>query len=192
MNEPKLSKPELRRIMRQRRQAVPQVQRDNAAGCLAQHVATLPGWKSATKIALYLASNGEADPCGIVKALRNSGRTPYLPIIQEDKSLLFAPWRESATLVANRYGILEPQAESCPAEELEIIVLPLVAWDEQGHRLGMGGGYYDRSLADAQNVMKVGLALELQRVEALTIEPWDIRLDFVATERALIQCQGEN
>jgi 5-formyltetrahydrofolate cyclo-ligase len=74
---------------------------------------------------------------------------------------------------------------------LDIILLPLVAWDTQGHRLGMGGGYYDRSLAGVQNVIKVGLALELQKVEALVTEPWDIRMDFVATENGLIQCQGE-
>jgi 5-formyltetrahydrofolate cyclo-ligase len=55
----------------------------------------------------------------------------------------------------------------------------------------MGGGYYDRSLAGVQNVIKVGLALELQKVEALVTEPWDIRMDFVATENGLIQCQGE-
>ncbi|MBT5006055.1 MAG: 5-formyltetrahydrofolate cyclo-ligase [Halieaceae bacterium] len=191
MSKPNFSKLELRRVLRQRRRALPQAHRANTARQLVRSVKTLLEWSSASKIALYMASDGEADPAEIAKALRHSGKTPYLPIIQEDKSLRFAPWTETATLVANRYGILEPQTTSCTAAELDIILLPLVAWDTQGHRLGMGGGYYDRSLAGVQNVIKVGLALELQKVEALVTEPWDIRMDFVATENGLIQCQGE-
>ncbi|MEP4148970.1 MAG: 5-formyltetrahydrofolate cyclo-ligase [Halioglobus sp.] len=192
MHELHHSKLKLRRHMRQLRRALTQNQRDRAAIELARHVTALPGWDNASKVALYLPSDGEADPSLIEKALRSSGKAPYLPVIQADNSLLFAPWEESGQLQKNRFGIPEPQTATSNADELEIILLPLVAWDAQGQRLGMGGGYYDSSLAAASNVIKVGVAFELQRVDALVTEPWDIRMDFIATESRLIECQGKD
>ena len=178
--------------MRQLRRALTQKQRDRAAIELARHITALPGWDNACKVALYLPSDGEADPSLVEKALRSCGKAPYLPVIQQDNSLLFAPWEESGELRENRFGIPEPQTATRKADELEIILLPLVAWDAQGQRLGMGGGYYDRTLAAATNVIKVGVAFELQRVDALVTDPWDIRMDFIATESTLIECQGKD
>lgn len=192
MHDTRQSKPDLRRLMRQRRQALSEDDRAQAALSLTQHALALEAWQGASKIALYLANDAEADPSLLAKALRHAGKTPFLPVIQQDNSLRFAPWVESSELRDNRFGIPEPQTPAIRAEELDIIVLPLVAWDIQGNRLGMGGGFYDRSLSGAYDVLKVGLAYELQRVETLPTEPWDIRLNFVATEAALVQCQGKN
>ena len=191
MQKPHQSKSELRRQMRQRRRTVPQRQRDLAAIALARNVAEIPGWDDASKVAIYFPSDGEADPSQVAKALRQSGRAPYLPIIQQDDRLLFAPWEESGKLQENRYGIPEPQTTACSADELQLILLPLVAWGVKGQRLGMGGGYYDRSLATAVHVIKVGVAFDIQRDDDLVTDPWDIRMDFIATESALIECQDK-
>jgi 5-formyltetrahydrofolate cyclo-ligase len=99
--------------------------------------------------------------------------------------------RPGATLVANRFGIPEPDvapAELLEPGEMAAIVLPLVAFDARCHRVGMGGGWYDRSLAPARDAadrpLLVGVGYELQRVDALTPADWDVPLDAVCTETA--------
>ena len=117
--------------------------------------------------------------------------TYCLPLLHEDGSLRFAPWRAGDALVTNRYGIPEPDvasANALRAEDMALIVLPLVGFDANGHRLGMGGGWYDRSLAfrhaDAAPPWLVGAAFETQRLDAIATEAWDVRLDAACTEAA--------
>ena len=83
-----------------------------------------------------------------------------------------------------------PAAARRSANELDIIFLPLVGWDEFGNRLGMGGGFYDRTLAGVRQPLLVGLAHDCQRAERVPREAWDISMDFVATGSALVRCQG--
>ena len=116
--------------------------------------------------------------------------TYCLPLLHEDGSLRFAPWRAGDALVTNRYGIPEPDvasANALRAEDMALIVLPLVGFDANGHRLGMGGGWYDRSFAFRANRPApphlVGAAFELQRSDAIETAPWDIPLDAACTER---------
>ena len=151
-------------------------------------------WPGAGRIALYLAADAEVDPAPLAAAARSAGKDLFLPVIEADDSLSFARWREGAQLLPNRFGIPEPAADEqrCPARELDIIFLPLVGWDGSGMRLGMGGGFYDRSLEGVVGPLRVGLAYALQERPALPAEPWDARLDYVATEIALVACRGEN
>ena len=113
-------------------------------------------------------------------------------MIQQDKSLTFALWQEGDALVPNRYEIPEPtdHASTCSPSELDIVFMPLVAWDPSGTRLGMGGGFYDRTLANSQGALRVGLAYSVQEVEQLPQEDWDVRLNAVVTEASLVYCQG--
>lgn len=114
-----------------------------------------------------------------------------LPVLHDDGCLRFAPWRPGAPLVANRYGIPEPdvaeQALLHPTE-LALAVVPLVAFDRACHRLGMGGGWYDRSFAfrheRAAPPFLVGAAFALQGVDRLEAAAWDVALDAVCTETA--------
>ena len=177
--------------MRARRRALPAEERQAAALAIARHTCTAPGWEQALRIALYLPADGEADPLPLVDSLRAAGKSIFLPVIRNDNSLGFAPWEADASLITNRFGIDEPTTRQRPATEMDIVLLPLVAWSVRGDRLGMGGGFYDRSLAQAGNVIKVGLAYEFQRVTRLASEAWDVALDFVATESALHNCQGD-
>ena len=192
MPEAKQTKSQLRSDLRQRRQGLSQEQQLQAARAVVRQVATLPLWQDAQRIALYLAADGEIDTGPLAESARGLGKQLFLPIIHADQRLSFAAWERGTRLVSNRYGIPEPPSgsERCPPEALEIIFLPLVAWDKSGHRLGMGGGFYDRTLDGIKGPLRVGLAHAVQQVASVPHDPGDIALNFVATDTALYRCTG--
>lgn len=114
-----------------------------------------------------------------------------LPVLGSAQAMCFAPWKPGDALASNRFGIPEPDVDPsmllAPAD-LALVVMPLVAFDDQGHRLGMGGGHYDRSFAfrneQAAPPWLVGAAFCEQRLDAIPPQPWDIPMDAVCTERA--------
>jgi 5-formyltetrahydrofolate cyclo-ligase len=178
----------LRTELRERRRAIPAARRIAAAEALAQRLLALPFAPRSGAVAGYWAMDGEI--ALHVWQLRLPPDTTYcLPILNEDGLLRFAPWRAGEALVANRHGIPEPEdtRSALPAEAMSMIVLPLTGFDAQGHRLGMGGGWYDRSLAfratqHSAPPWLVGAGFAAQRVDALEPEPWDIALDAICTE----------
>ena len=142
-------------------------------------------------IAIYLSNDGELDTSLLIKELWSLNHTVYLPIIHpfNGANLLFQRYEKNSPMRANRYGILEPKlncSQICPLPALDYLLMPLVAFDKQGNRLGMGGGFYDRTLArlHEQNWQKpqlIGLAHECQKVDALPIESWDVPLKTIIT-----------
>lgn len=142
-------------------------------------------------IAIYLSNDGELDTSLLIKELWNLNHVVYLPIIHpfNGANLLFQRYEKNSPMRANRYGILEPKlncSQICPLPALDYLLMPLVAFDKQGNRLGMGGGFYDRTLArlHEQNWQKpqlIGLAHECQKVDALPIESWDVPLETIIT-----------
>ncbi|MEM8561089.1 MAG: 5-formyltetrahydrofolate cyclo-ligase [Pseudomonadota bacterium] len=183
-------KPELRRQMRQRRRALGVAVRQNAAKAAAQHIHKLPSWSRAQRVALYLAQDGELDTAVLAEVCRKDGKQLYLPVIDSSASMQFAAWAEDTALEINRYGIEQPNrsAERCAPENLDIAIVPLVAWDASGGRLGMGGGFYDRAFADIDRPVMLGAAFEIQQLRRIERDVWDIPLDFVLTESDLYQC----
>ncbi len=188
---PPADKSTLRAQLRQARRDLGVELRDQLATQAAGLLQQLPGWQQARKVAVYMAADGELDPAAIAGRGRSEGKQLYLPVIQPDSSLLFAPWHTGAQLLPNRYGIPEPQTAAEPAASLDILFMPLVGWDPSGTRLGMGGGYYDRSLQHAGAVLKVGLGFDVQRADALPRDGWDIALDYIVTGESLIRAGGE-
>jgi 5-formyltetrahydrofolate cyclo-ligase len=176
----------LRDTLRERRRQLPPVARIAAAEALSARLLGLPFAPRAGHVAGYWAMDGEI--ALHVWQLRLPPDVRYcLPILGDDNLLRFAPWRPGEPLVANRFGIPEPAgAEALPAAAMSMIVLPLVGFDSVGQRLGMGGGWYDRSLAFRRDRTAppwlVGAGFSVQRVEALPSEPWDVPLDAVCTE----------
>ncbi|RLA47315.1 MAG: 5-formyltetrahydrofolate cyclo-ligase [Gammaproteobacteria bacterium] len=187
MSDSDLSKIQLRRTLRHRRQSLSVEQQAVAAQAVSRHIAHLPGWRTAQRIALYLAADGEIETTPLSELGRAQRKQLFLPVIQDDDSLCFAAWLPDSPLFANRFGIPEPPAHAsrCPAEDLDIIFLPLVGWDLQGGRLGMGGGFYDRTLADIAGPLLVGLAHANQQVDCIPREQWDISLNFIVSDAAL-------
>ena len=192
MSERLPDKGRLRCELRNRRRALSEQAQRSAALAAASHVTRLPGWDGATCIALYLASDGEIDTAPLTAICRKAGKQLFLPVIEPDNSLLFRQWQATDPLTPNRFGIAEPPAGSplCPPSALDIIIMPLVAWDRSGARLGMGGGFYDRTLEGVSRPLKVGLSHALQEVGRLPRDNWDVALDFVVTDTALHCCRG--
>jgi 5-formyltetrahydrofolate cyclo-ligase len=191
MPDPSLSKSQLRSALRHRRQALSSDQQRLAAQAVSGHIVQLPQWRTAQRIALYLTADGEIDTTPLSALGRAQHKQLFLPVIEADNSLRFAEWRPDSVLSKNRFGIPEPpaQARHCPAQDLDIIFLPLVGWDLQGGRLGMGGGFYDRTLAGITGPLLVGLAHANQQVECIPREEWDISLNFIASDAALHFCK---
>ena len=180
----------LRRELRQRRRDLPAATRIAAANALADRLLALPFLPSSGHVAGYWAMDGEIGLHAFQLRLPPT-LTYCLPLLHADESLRFAPWRAGAPLVTNRFGIPEPDIDpddALPASEMAMLVLPLVGFDARGARLGMGGGWYDRSLAfrhaRAAPPWLVGAAFAVQQVDALPLEAWDVRLDAVCSEAA--------
>jgi 5-formyltetrahydrofolate cyclo-ligase len=143
-----------------------------------------------TRVALYLPTDGEVDLSGAADEVAGRGWQVLLPVIGPARSMSFAPWSPGSPLVANRYGIPEPAhdvGDLVAAQELDVVVLPCVAVDRSGHRLGFGAGYYDRALADAAATQRIGVAFEVQVVDRIDPAPWDVPLDVVVTEAGVIR-----
>ena len=191
MRDTNPSKAELRSTMRQRRRNLDPLQQDTAAIAVAKSATELPNWQQARRIALYLATDGELDTQPLASLARNTGKQLFLPVIDSEDSLHFAAWQTDRPLINNRYHIAEPDthAPRCSIAELDIIFLPLVAWDRSGGRLGMGGGFYDRALSGVSGPLLVGLAHTLQRVEQVPRENWDIKMDYMATDAGILNCR---
>lgn len=194
MNQATDFKKNLRRQMRQKRRHLTATeQRQHARGLLST-IRQLTQFRRSHTIALYLASDGEISPAQIIQYCRKLGKRCFLPVLHpvRHNRLWFIEYTPKTALNANIYGIQEPaliQAPRRPAWALDLVLLPLVAFDEEGGRLGMGGGYYDRTFAFKQGWRQgrgtrlIGLAHDLQKVTRLNTESWDIPLEGVATEK---------
>lgn len=185
-------KVELRRTLRQRRATLTKQQQLTAAADLQHAIRKLTAWSAATRIALYIARDGEIDTALLARQARKSDKDVFLPVIGPDKSLTFALWQPQDNLQDNHYNIPEPapDARRCALAQLDILFLPLVGWDEGGRRLGMGGGFYDRTLATEAGPVLVGLAHECQRLERVPVTEQDVSMDFVATDASLHHCKA--
>lgn len=195
MTEPApLSRPQLRRKLRQTRRALTGSQQRQAAHGLYRQLAQHALFRRARHLSLYLPTDGEIDPRLLLRAAQRRGKATYLPVLSAwpRTKMVFQRIRPGEKLRPNRFRILEPRAN--PARQrkiwtLDLVLLPLVGFDQEGGRLGMGGGFYDRSLAylaRRQSWRKptlLGLAHECQKVERLDQASWDVPLQGTVTDR---------
>jgi 5-formyltetrahydrofolate cyclo-ligase len=186
-------KKRLRQDFKAKRLTISAPQRMQTAEAIAQQLTQLPEWLDANYIAGYWATQGEV-PLHIVQMRVQAPKVWCLPIIQTDSRLKFAPWRSGDALVSNQYGIPEPDispTSALEASSISIILLPLLAYTRSGARLGMGGGYYDRSLAfrnkQSAPPLLIGVAYSEQEAGSLPSEEWDIKLDVLINEREVLR-----
>lgn len=184
----------LRQTVRQSRRALSVAEQNQFALEAAQRMLTLPEVIRAQNIALFLSFDGELDTTPLIHALWQANKAVYLPVLHPFSrgNLLFLRYSETTPLIRNRLKILEPQLDVrqvLPIAELDILVTPLVAFDSKGQRLGMGGGFYDRTLQNWQqhHFYPVGLAHDCQWVSELPTETWDIPLPAIVTPSRLWQ-----
>lgn len=185
---------QLRQQLRQQRQALSPAKRDQAGAQVAARLQALPEFQQARMIASYASFAGELPTCTIHQQL-GAGQRLALPVLHPvvGKHLLFLEITDSTRWQPNRYGINEPELRCdrvVPLAQLQIMLVPLVGFDASGQRLGMGGGYYDRTLAAWQRgelpqLLTIGLGYDFQLCEALPHEPWDVPLQLVVTPSKL-------
>ncbi len=160
---------------------------------------TYPPFRYARRIAFYLAADGELDPLPLLHHACRLGKRCYLPVLHPHghRRLWFAPWRPGEPLAANRYGIPEPLWQRTGwlhPRVLDLVLVPLVAFDAACHRMGMGAGYYDRTFAWKLAAPAwigprlVGYGYEQQRVPSLRVRSWDVPLEAVITECRIHRC----
>lgn len=191
-------KNELRRRLRAQRTRLSSEERTAAAHDLCDHAVSTRLFLACRRIACYLPNNGEIDPRPIIERIQRMNKTCYLPVLSRlgHDRLWFAAYTPGVALKPNRFGIPEPDVPSAQlvrARELDLILMPLVAVDRDGNRLGMGGGFYDRSLEFLRHRTRwhkphlLGLAYDFQRLEneRLPVQPWDIPLAGVITDRGV-------
>lgn len=187
MNAALAAKQAMRAAMRARRLALPaDVQRAAAAQIAGTHSGVFgpPG----CCVAGYVPIRGEIDPGPLMVALHAAGLHLALPRV-DNGTLSFRRHDPDRDLVPGAYGILEPRADA-PAVAPDVLLVPLLAFDQQGGRLGYGAGFYDRAIAGNAQVRTIGLAYAAQEVESVPMEAHDRRLDAILTEAGLIDCRG--
>ncbi|MBB3190109.1 5-formyltetrahydrofolate cyclo-ligase [Halomonas cerina] len=191
----------LRRELRRRRQHLTRRQQRDAAMRLCHRLRQLPEVRRAHRVALYLPNDSEIDPRPLIPWLLTRRRTKvYLPVLKPltHNALWFVHYHAGTPMVSNRFGIPEPctqhgahRARRLPAWALDVILLPLVGFDETGQRMGMGGGFYDRTLAFTREggprPRLIGLAHDCQRVERLPAAPWDVPLDAIVSDIRVVR-----
>lgn len=189
-----MSSRQLRQQLRRQRRSLSTTAARQCAEEMAHRTARYPLVLNSQRVAAYLAADGEIDPWPLLQELWSLGKDIYLPVLTPfDKyKLWFAAFEPGDQLAFNRFGIPEPvRRRLIKPCALDLVLTPLVAFDEAGHRIGMGGGFYDRSFAflnRRQHWHKprlLGLAYELQKLDTIKANSWDIPLHATATEAAI-------
>lgn len=185
--------PSLRQQLRARRRRLTRQQQLDAAEKLGRRLGTQARFQRSQRIGGYLANDGEIDPLEYLHRQLKLGKQVYMPVVPEGLQpltghLLFQRYMGTkGKLAINRFGILEPAYSPKHLIHpmwLDMVLVPLVGYDRAGHRLGMGGGYYDKTLARLtwRKPLLVGLAHTCQETELIP-EAWDIPMDVIVTER---------
>ena len=184
---------DIRKLKRTQRQLLPAEVQQQHSESLCQNIIRHRRYRYSQHIACYLANEGEIDPSPLIEHAWFTNKTVYLPVLSPiNNSLYFAPYEENTRFRNNRFNIAEPicrPSDWIKASQLDLLLLPLVAFDTKGNRIGMGGGFYDRTLAYLRHRQfwkkptLLGLAHEIQKVGQLEAQDWDIPLDGIITEK---------
>ena len=188
----------LRKQMRKRRRMLSDSERRLKAEKLARLISTSRIFQKSRNIAFYLANDGEIDLRPLIKLAWKRKKHCYLPVLGlgHSHSLWFLPYTSATPLYLNSFGIREPRhrrhTRQFKVQSLDLVLMPLVAFDDQGNRLGMGGGFYDRTLAFLHHRRQwrkphlIGTAFSFQKVTPLETRVWDVPMEGVATDEELL------
>jgi 5-formyltetrahydrofolate cyclo-ligase len=180
-----MSKAELRQSALEARRAISHTRLQGLSSRVQENLCAQNEYQKARTVASYVSKDYEVQTTGIIAALLEAGRRVLVPLVDTSTtSLLFFEIRSLGELAPGRFGIPEPSGSGAPVplEESDLLLVPLLAWDDRGHRIGYGRGYFDKALARRGSSIAAGLALESQRVERIPEGPSDVRMDMVVTE----------
>ena len=192
-NNQKPLKQALRKKIKSQRNSLSKLEKQVAAKKLLNQFIRSPEFLKYQHIALYLSNDSEIDTTPIIKKAWSLGKTCYLPVLSPfSKKLTFVKYTPHSPLKKNRYNIPEPyllKQNIRSTWSLDVVLTPLVAFDKNGNRLGMGGGFYDQTFAFKKNrksgkPLLIGLAYNFQQQKKLHVEHWDVCLDKAFTDQA--------
>lgn len=171
----------LRRRMISKRAALAREEQERLSRQICAQIEALDCYKKAETVMIYSAVRGEAD----LRYLGGSGKRLVYPLCAAEGKMLALWPKDEAAFRQGAYSIPEPdplRSREIAPEELDLVICPCTAFDEQGRRLGMGGGYYDRFLPGCTRAVILAAAYEFQKVAELDAQPWDVSMDMVVTE----------
>ncbi len=189
-----------RKQLRAQRRALTESERQERSASVCRELARQPEFRTSKRIAAYLPTDGEVETAALIELAGNMGKQVYLPVLipYRGNRLWFARYEPGMRLVRNRFGIPEPETvhrQRIAPYALDLVLAPLVGFDHKGHRLGMGGGYYDRSFAYLlrrehwRRPHLIGLAYDFQQLPQLPAHSWDVPLTAVVTDSGWHQFQ---
>jgi 5-formyltetrahydrofolate cyclo-ligase len=183
---------QMRQHNRKRRAELGAQQLEQASQALAQKIISLDIYRQTQRLAVYSAVNGEISLDPVIDHALAAGKLVYLPNLDK-QSLRFSPYFREQKMRINSFRLPEPDVgdeQMLQPDQLDLVLAPLVVFDESRNRIGMGGGFYDRSFAMRKDAavslpVLIGVAHDLQKVEQIIPEEWDVRLDMVVTDQAI-------
>jgi 5,10-methenyltetrahydrofolate synthetase len=140
-------------------------------------------------VMIYVSKPPEVITTGIIDSLLRRGTGVVVPIIQTaDCSLRLSYLRDLSALSVSTFSVPEPIGNEIPAspESIGVVVVPMIAYDRSGHRLGYGAGYYDRFLSSSCNMKKIGIAFSCQEIDHVPADENDVRMDVIITEEGVL------
>jgi 5-formyltetrahydrofolate cyclo-ligase len=180
----------LRREMARRCGDLPGAEPGIAGRSMAEMLAASGDWLAGSRVGLFASLPGEPDTRPLFAMLQGAGKAIFLPRCLADGRMEMAQAGRWEDLVPGRFDILEPpqHAVGCPVSSLDLLLMPGVAFDSQGGRLGRGGGFYDRALAGEQTgPRRLGVGFAFQVVERVPVADHDRRVDGLLTERGVVE-----
>ncbi|MEJ2602396.1 MAG: 5-formyltetrahydrofolate cyclo-ligase [Gammaproteobacteria bacterium] len=184
-----------RRAGRLARRALEPAERVRAGDRIESHLAASSLWHAAGRVGLYFARGAEVDLSRLALRAFATAKIVHVPVVGRRGRMRFARVHPDSRLCLNRFGILEPESppEYAPARSLDLVITPLVAFDDDGNRIGMGAGYYDRCFRFLRHRTRwvrpklVGAAFSCQRLNSIPAAPWDVPLFAIATEEGFVR-----
>lgn len=184
---PNADKNAIRKQYRQKRQQLSQGEQARAADALCTRIAALTVYQDAQKIALYQAAHHEINLHPLWLLAESAQKICYMPAINNtDNTLIFLPATPNTPQKYNQFQILEPDISPQKAinpDQIDLMIIPLVAFTPDGKRLGQGAGYYDKTLANTRPRCMIGAAYDFQQHPSLPTDTWDILLDGIMTDK---------
>lgn len=186
----RLVKKELRTRMKSVRRAMPAEARKLRSNAVARNVLALPEWQAAKTVSLYIAMREELDLSLLIDDAVTSKKTVALPRVDDDTDTLHLhAWTRGGALRASAFGVEEPEAHAptVPDSEVDLVIVPALAFDETGQRIGYGAGYYDGLLPRLSSARSVGVAFDFQLIAEVPVEPNDMPVHVVVTDARTIR-----
>lgn len=177
----------LRNEILAKRKAQDEGERKAKSHLILQHLVNLEEFRKAKVVAIYLSVNGEVETSEVIKWANQEGKEVCVPVVREKGTMCLVVHEPLDELGRGRYNIPEPVGKP-ERHHADIVVVPGVVFDRLGHRIGMGGGYYDKYLKD-RKCLNVGICFDFQLVEKIPRELHDVPMDLVVTEREVLRIE---